>query len=96
MALAGRVLEQPLTTRVASELDRFLQWPLPVAGGASPGTQRQRQGRRRGMDALSLLRKDHDTIKPLLRQIMETTDRAEKRRHMEQHWIRASRTGIQQ
>jgi hemerythrin-like domain-containing protein len=32
------------------------------------------------MDALSLLRKDHDTIKPLLRQILETTDRAEKGR----------------
>jgi hemerythrin-like domain-containing protein len=32
------------------------------------------------MDALTLLRKDHDTIKPLLRQIMETTDRAEKGR----------------
>ncbi|HYM52051.1 MAG TPA: hemerythrin domain-containing protein [Candidatus Dormibacteraeota bacterium] len=32
------------------------------------------------MDALSLLRKDHAIIKPLLRQIMETTDRAEKGR----------------
>jgi mevalonate kinase len=30
------------------------------------------------MDALTLLRRDHDTIKPLLREIKETTDRAEQ------------------
>jgi hemerythrin-like domain-containing protein len=32
------------------------------------------------MDALSLLREDHDRIKPLLAEIKETTDRAEKGR----------------
>jgi hemerythrin-like domain-containing protein len=32
------------------------------------------------MDALSLLRGDHDAIKPLLERIKETTDRAEKGR----------------
>jgi hemerythrin-like domain-containing protein len=32
------------------------------------------------MDALTLLRRDHDTIKPLLREIKQTTDRAEKGR----------------
>lgn len=32
------------------------------------------------MDALSLLHKDHEAIKPLLREIVDTTDRAEKSR----------------
>jgi len=32
------------------------------------------------MDALTLLRRDHDVIKPLLQQLKETTDRAEKGR----------------
>jgi hemerythrin-like domain-containing protein len=32
------------------------------------------------MDALSLLRRDHDAIKPLLERLNETTDRAEKGR----------------
>jgi hemerythrin-like domain-containing protein len=38
------------------------------------------EARRSAMDALTLLKEDHDRIKPLLAELKETTDRAEKTR----------------
>jgi hemerythrin superfamily protein len=45
--------------------------------GTTPRTDRTKEN---PMDALTLLRQDHDTVKKLLTEIKETTDRAEKTR----------------